>query len=139
MSDFNQITIMGRLTRDPTMSFLPSNVPVVEIDLAVNRRWGSGDQKKESVCYISCRAFGKAAETLNKYMRKGNPLLVSGHLEQDRWEDKDDVKRSKHRIFIREFMFIGQGEKKEAQPIRTPEPQKEPETEYTPDGHEIPF
>lgn len=110
--NFNNITLLGNLTRDPELSYLPSNLPIVEIDLAVNHKWTKDGQKKESVCYISCRAFGKAAETLNKYMKRGMALLVSGRLEQDRWEDKEGNKRNKHRVFIERFTFVGQGEAK---------------------------
>ena len=128
---YNKVILLGNLTRDPALSYLPNNTPVVDFGLAMNHRWGKGHEKKESVCFVDCRCFGANAETLNKYMRKGMPLLVEGRLEQDTWTTNDGQKRSKHRVFVEKFTFLGQGEKK-------PEP-KPPETEYTPDGHEIPF
>ena len=138
MGNFNSITLLGNLTKDPELSYLPSKIPVVEIDLAINHRWGKGQEKKESVCYISCRAFGKAAETLNKYMRRGMPLLISGRLDQDRWEDKDGQKRSKHRVFIEKFTFVGGGEKKAE--VKEPKPLPQPgTTEIVPLDDSIPF
>ena len=59
------------------------------------------------MCFVDCRAFGRRAEVLNQYMRKGNPLLVEGRLELDQWQDKEGQNRSKHRIFIETFSFVG--------------------------------
>ncbi len=115
--NYNRVILLGRLTKDPQLSYLPSNTPVVEIDLAVNHTWTKDGQKKESVCYISCRAYGKQAEVLNQYMRKGRPLLIEGRLEQDTWEAQDGTKRSKHRVFIERFTFVdGQKEEKKPEP-----------------------
>ncbi len=125
MPSYNRIIILGHLTRDPQLSYLPSNVPVVDFGMAMNHRWNSKDgEKKESVCFVDLRCFGASAETINKYMKKGMPLLVEGRLEQDVWEAADGSKRSKHRVFVERFTFIGQGEKKE---------------ELAPDGGQIPF
>ncbi len=99
---------MGNLTRDPQLSYLPSNTPVVEIGLAVNHKWRSQDgQTRESVCFIDCRAYGKQGETINQYMRKGQSMLVEGRLDFDQWEAQDGSKRSKHRVFIEKFTFVG--------------------------------
>ncbi len=110
MASFNKVILMGNLTRDPQLSYLPSQMPVVEIALAVNRNWTSKDgEKKEEVCFVDCKAFGKQAETLNKYMSKGRPLLVEGHLQLSSWEDKEGNKRSKMRVVIDQFQFVGGG------------------------------
>jgi single-strand DNA-binding protein len=108
MASYNKVILMGNLTRDPQMSYLPSQTPVVEFGLAVNRRWrGQDGQQREETCFVDCRSYGKQAETLNQYMRKGNPILVEGRLQFDTWEGKDGVKRSKHRVFVERFSFIG--------------------------------
>lgn len=105
--NFNQVVLLGRLTRDPELTYLPSNTAVAEFGLAVNRKWRSqSGETKEEVSYFDVRAYGKQAETLNQYVGKGKPLLVAGTLKQDRWE-KDGRQHSKVYVVLREFQFIG--------------------------------
>lgn len=108
MASYNKVILMGNLTRDPQLSYLPSQTPVCEIGLAVNRRWRSQDgQQREDVCFIDCRSYGRQAEVLNQYMSKGRPILIEGRLQFDQWETQDGQKRSKHRVFIERFSFVG--------------------------------
>ena len=108
MANFNKVILMGNLTRDPQMSYLPSQTAVVELGLAVNRKWRSQDgQQKEETCFVDCKAFGKQAETLNQYMRKGQPLLIEGRLQLSQWEDKEGNRRSKLRVVVEGFQFVG--------------------------------
>jgi len=107
MANFNKIIIMGNLTRDPQLSYLPSQTPVVEFGLASTRRYkGSDGQMKDDVCFVDCRCYGARAETISKYCQKGRPLLVEGRLQFDQWEAQDGSKRSKHRIFVENFTFV---------------------------------
>ena len=116
MSGFNKCIMLGNLTRDPSLSYLPSNTPVVEFGLAMNNKWtGKDGTKHEDVCFIDCRAFGNQAETINKYCSKGRPLLVEGRLDFDQWETPDGAKRSKHRITVNTFTFIGGGDRQDNQ------------------------
>ena len=108
MANFNKILLIGNLTRDPQLSYLPSQTAVCEFGLAVNRTWNSKDgDKKQDTCFIDCRAFGKPAETLNKYVSKGDPIFIEGRLDFDQWTDKDGGKRSKHRVTVENFQFLG--------------------------------
>ena len=108
MASFNKIIMIGNLTRDPQLSYLPSQTPVVEFGLATNHRYrGADGQMKEDVCFVDCRCYGKRAETISKYCQKGRPLLIEGRLQLDRWEAQDGTKRSKHRIFVENFSFVG--------------------------------
>ena len=108
MSSYNKIIFMGNMTRDPQLSFLPSQTPVVEFGLAANRKWKSKDgQDKEEVTFVDCVAFGTTAETIDKFFSKGKPILVEGRLQFDQWEAQDGSKRSKHKINVREFSFVG--------------------------------
>jgi len=101
MAGYNRIIMLGNLTRDPQLSYLPSKTPVVEFGLAVNRKFKRSDGTDgEEVCFIDCQAFGRQAETISKYCQKGRPLLVEGRLKLDTWEGQDGSKRSKHRIFV---------------------------------------
>ncbi len=108
MANYNKILLMGNLTRDPQLSYLPSNTPVVEFGLAVNRRFRRQDgEQGEETLFIDCRAFGRTAELLNQYTAKGRPLFIEGRLQLDQWEDKQSgQKRSKHRVFVENFQFI---------------------------------
>jgi len=107
MASFNKVIMLGNLTRDPQLTYLPSQTPVVEFGLATNRRFKTGDgQQKDEVCFIDCRAYGRLAETISKYCRKGRPLMIEGRLSFDQWEAQDGTKRSKHRITVENFQFV---------------------------------
>ena len=110
MANFNKVLLMGNLTRDPQLSYLPSQTAVVEFGLAVNRRWKSreGEDKNET-CFIDCRAFGRQAENINKYLSKGRPVLVEGRLTFDSWTAQDGTRRSKHRVTVENFQFLPGG------------------------------
>ena len=108
MANFNKILLMGNLTRDPQLSYLPSQTAVVDFGLAVNRKWRSQDgSMKEDTCFVDCRAFGKSAENLNKFCKKGNPLFVEGRLTFDSWTAQDGSKHSKHRVTVENFQLFG--------------------------------
>ena len=121
MASFNKVIMMGNLTRDPQLSYLPSQTPVVEFGLASNRRWRSkeGDQREET-CFIDCQAFGRMAENISKYCKKGRPLLIEGRLSFNQWETHEGAKRSKHRITIDNFTFVDT--KAEAESSGSPAP-----------------
>ena len=140
MANYNKVILVGNLTRDPQMSYLPSQTPVVEIGLAVNRRWrGQDGQQREETCFVDCRAYGKQAETLNQYMRKGQPILIEGRLQLDTWEGKDGQKRSKHRVVIERFQFLGAPAQHPAPaPSKEPAPQ-ETEAEGRPEPQPDPY
>ena len=108
MANYNRVILAGNLTRDPQLSYLPSNTPVVEFGMAINRRWKSqSGEQREDVTYVDIRAFGRQAETLNQYMNKGKPILVEGQLRFDQWEGKDGQKRSKLYVVVDNFQFLG--------------------------------
>ena len=110
MANLNKIMLIGNLTRDPQLSYLPSQTAVVEFGLAVNRRWtGKDGEKREETCFVDCRAFGRQAENINKYLSKGRALFVEGRLTFDTWTAQDGSKRSKHRVTVENFQFLGGG------------------------------
>ena len=107
MANYNKILLMGNLTRDPQLSYLPSQTAVVEFGLAVNRTWtGKDGTKNDSTCFVDCRAYGRTAENINKYLAKGKPIFIEGSLDFDSWTAQDGTKRSKHRVFVENFQFI---------------------------------
>ena len=110
MSNFNKVLLMGRLTRDPQLTYLPNQTAVVEFGLAVNRKWKSREgEDKDETCFVDCRIFGRRAEVINKYCKKGNPLFIEGRLTFDSWTSQDGTKRSKLRVTVENFEFLGGG------------------------------
>jgi single-strand DNA-binding protein len=110
MANFNKVLLMGRLTRDPQLSYTPNQTAVVDFGLAANRTWkGQDGSQREETCFVDCRMFGRRAEVVNKYCKKGNPLFVEGRLTFDSWEAQDGSKRSKLRVTVENFEFIGGG------------------------------
>src|SRR5688572_19374498 len=109
MANYNKVILVGNLTRDPQMKYLPSQMAVVDFGLAVNHRYKTkSGEDREEVCFIDCSAFGRGAEVINQYCRKGRPLLVEGRLKFDTWEDKQGGgKRSKHTIVVDNFQLLG--------------------------------
>ena len=108
MANMNKVILAGNLTRDPQLSYLPSNTAVCELGMAINRKWKSQTgEMKDDTCFVDLRAYGRPAETLNQYMAKGKPLLVEGRLKFDQWEGKDGQKRSKLYVVVENFQFLG--------------------------------
>src|SRR5437763_12199096 len=109
MASFNKVLLMGNLTRDPQLKYLPSQTAVAEFGLACNRRFKTQTgEDREEVTFVDCTAFGKQAEVINQYCTKGKPLFIEGRLKFDSWEDKQGGgKRSKLTVVIENFQFIG--------------------------------
>lgn len=108
MANFNKVILMGNLTRDPQLRYLPSNTAVCDFGLAVNRRWrGADGEMKEETCFVDVDAFGKPGETINQYMSKGRAILVEGRLRFRQWTTEDGQKRSKLSVVAENFQFVG--------------------------------
>ena len=113
--NYNRVIMAGRLTRDPELSYLPNQTPIVKFSLATSRKYKGGDgQQKEDACFVDCEMFGKRAEVINQYLSKGDPLMIEGRLQFDRWDAQDGSKRSKHKIRVESFEFLG-GSKERAE------------------------
>ena len=107
MASYNKVLLLGNLTRDPQLSYLPSQTAVVDIGLATTRKWSGQDgSQREETCFVDCRAFGRMAENINKYFKKGKPIFIEGRLTYDTWTSQDGTKRSKHRVTIENFQFL---------------------------------
>ena len=109
MASYNRVVLMGNLTRDPQLKFLPSQTQVVEFGLAMNRRFKTATgEDREEVCFVECAAFGRTAEVITQYFTKGKPIFIDGRLKYDSWEDKQGGgKRSKLSVVVENFQFIG--------------------------------
>jgi single-strand DNA-binding protein len=109
MASFNRVIIAGNLTRDPELRYTPKGTAVTRITLAVNRTYtpADGGEKREEVSFVDVDAWGRQAEVISQFMRKGRPLLVEGRLKQDTWEDKNThQKQSKLKVVLGGFTFI---------------------------------
>jgi single-strand DNA-binding protein len=115
MSNFNKIILMGNLTKDLEVRYTPSNIAVGNFSLAVNTTIGKdadGKPKTETL-FVDITVFGKQAETISQYCKKGSPLFVEGRLRLRTWEDKDGNKHSKHEVVLSGFQFLNSNKKEE--------------------------
>ena len=105
-TDFNNVTLIGRLTADPVSKYLPSGSAVVEFSIANN--YYVSTKNATEVNYFDIVAFGKMSETVSKYLTKGKQVAISGTLRQERWQDKDtNAARSKVRIIMQSMQMLG--------------------------------
>lgn len=111
MASYNKVILMGNLTRDPELRVTPKGTPVCQIGLAVNEKFKDKDgNAREEVTFVDVDVFGRQAEVIAKYMSKGRPILVEGRLRLDTWESKEGEKRSKLKVVLDNFQFVGSGQ-----------------------------
>lgn len=105
--NFNKVILMGNLTRDIEVRHLAqSNNTVGSFGLAVNRRFRTADgEQREEVTFVDCDAWGKTAEIMSQYLKKGRPVLIEGRLRLDTWE-KEGQKHSKLKVVVESFQFV---------------------------------
>ena len=109
MANYNKVLLMGNLTRDPQLKYLPSQMAVAEFGLAINRKFktAAGEDREETT-FVDCSAFGRTGEVINQYFQKGKPIFIEGRLKFDSWEDKNGGgKRSKLAVVVERFEFVG--------------------------------
>ena len=109
MASFNKVILMGNLTRDPELRYTPKGTAIAKVGLAVNRVWtNEAGEKKEEVTFVDVDIFGRTAENVGQYMRKGRPMLVEGRLKLDQWDDKQTgQKKSKLGVVAETVQFLG--------------------------------
>ena len=109
MASFNKVILVGNLTRDPELRYTPKGTAIAKIGVAVNRVWTSeSGEKKEEVTFIDVDVFGRTAENVGQYMRKGRPILIEGRLRLDQWDDKQTgQKRSRLGVVAETVQFLG--------------------------------
>ncbi len=124
MASFNKVILVGNLTRDPELRYTPKGLAIAKIGLAVNRVWKSETgETKEEVTFVDVDAFGKQAETIGQYLKKGRPILVEGRLRLDQWDDKQTgQKRSKLGVVLESFKFLDSGRADSAAPASSRAP-----------------
>lgn len=109
MANYNKVILMGNLTRDPEMRYTPKGTAIARLGLAVNRRYTTETgEAREETTFVDIDAFGKQAEVISQYMRKGSAMLMEGRLKLDQWDDKNTGQKvSKLRVVLEGFQFVG--------------------------------
>jgi single-strand DNA-binding protein len=111
MANFNKVILAGNLTRDPELRYTSKGTAIAKIGLAINRSWkNEAGETKEEVTFVDVDAFGRTAEVIGQYLKKGRPILVEGRLRLDQWDDKQTgQKRSRLGVVMENFQFIDGG------------------------------
>lgn len=109
MGFLNKVMLLGNVTRNPEVRFIPGkDLPVAKFGLAVTRKM----KDREETCFIDIVTFGKTAEMCGEYVTKGMPLLIEGRLQFSTWE-QDGQKRSKHEVVAENIQFVQRKDKGE--------------------------
>ena len=108
MANYNRVILMGNLTRDPELRYIPSGSAVANLRLAINRTYKSQNgEQKEEVTYVSVVVWGKQAENCAEYLAKGRAVFVEGRLQSRQWETEDGQKRSVLEVVADRVQFLG--------------------------------
>ena len=109
MPNLNKVMLMGNLTRDPEIKYTPKGMAIANFGIAVNRVWSNeAGEKQEEVTFIDIEMFGRKAEVVGEYFKKGKPIYVEGRLKLDSWDDKTSgQKKSKLKVIGETFEFLG--------------------------------
>lgn len=107
MPNLNKVFLIGHLTRDVELRSTQGGQQLAKFGMAINRKWTQNGEKKESTCFVDCTAWGKSAEVLAQYVKKGNPLFVEGRLEYSTWDDAEGKKRNKLDVVVDNFQLLG--------------------------------
>jgi len=131
MANFNKVLLIGNLTKDPELRYTPQGTAVVNLRLAVNRKYKDKNQEfKDEVCFITVVAWDKQAETCNQYLHKGSPIFVEGRLQSRQWEDNAGQKRNVIEVRAERVQFLGQAPSRQQEPVAQQAVQQdEPSTE----------
>ncbi len=153
MASFNKVILIGNLTRDPELRVTANGNSICKFGLAVNRAYQTRDgERREETTFIDIDSFGKQAEVISKYMRRGRPLMVEGRLKLDQWES-DGQKRSRLGVVLEGFQFLGSrddadsntsgGYEQSSPPPRPTPSEAKPETNFSNDDDtlddDVPF
>jgi single-strand DNA-binding protein len=107
VANFNKVILLGNLTRDIELRHTQSGQALAKFGMAINRKYSVNGEQKESTCFVDLTAWGRQAEVLNQYVKKGSQLFVEGRLEYSTWESQEGGKRSKLEVVVENFQFVG--------------------------------
>jgi single-strand DNA-binding protein len=108
MASHNRVILLGNLTRDPELRYLPSGMAVTDIGLAMNdRRKNATGEWIEETTFVEVTLWGRTAEVASEYLTKGSPVFIEGRLKLDSWEGQDGQKRSKLKVVCERMQLVG--------------------------------
>jgi single-strand DNA-binding protein len=108
MASYNRVILVGNLTRDPEIKYIPSGTPVCEVGLALNERYkNTSGEWVEDVTFVEVTLWARTAEVASEYLSKGSPVLIEGRLKLDTWENKEGQKQSKLRVVCQRMQMLG--------------------------------
>jgi len=109
MPNLNKVMLIGNVTRDPEVKYTPKGTAVAEVGLAISRTFTpEGGEKREETTFVDITFWGRQAEIVGEYAKKGKPIFVEGRLQLDSWEDKTSgQKRNKLRIVGEGLQLLG--------------------------------
>ncbi len=117
MASLNKVLLIGNLTRDPELRYIPSGSAVTSFTLAMNRVYKlQTGEKKEEVSFVRVVVWGRMAEVCNDYLKKGNPVFVEGRLQSRSWDGPDGQKRNALEVIAANVQFLKQGTAREKEP-----------------------
>lgn len=123
-ASLNRVLLIGNLTRDPELRYIPSGQAVTTFTLAVNRTYlANTGEKKEEASFIRVVVWAKRAEVCHEYLRKGSPVFVEGRLQSRSWDAPDGTRRSTIEVVAQNVQFLGRGGKQEPSQ-EVPEPKE---------------
>ena len=110
MANLNKVFLIGNLTRDPELRYIPSGTAVATFTVASNRVYKSAaGEKKEEACFVRVVSWARQAELCGEYLSKGSPVFVEGRLQSRSWETPDGQKRSMIEVVAQNIQFLGRG------------------------------
>lgn len=110
MASLNKVLLIGNLTRDPELRYIPSGSAVTSFTVATNRVYKlQTGEKKEEVSFVRVVVWGRTAEVCNDYLKKGRPVFVEGRLQSRSWDGADGQKKSTLEVIAENVQFLGQG------------------------------
>jgi len=138
MASLNKVFLIGNLTRDPELRYIPSGSAVATFTVAVNRVYVQQGEKKEEVSYVKVVVWAKMAETCGEYLSKGSPVFVEGRIQSRSWETPQGEKRSAVEVIAERVQFLG-GKTKSARQENGPEAEPADTQASAPSGEDAPF
>lgn len=109
MASFNRVILLGNLTKDPELRYLPSGAAIANLRIATNRAYTDrqSGERKEETCFVDVIAWNKQAELCGEYLSKGSPVFIEGRLQYKAWENELGQKRSRHEVVAERIEFLG--------------------------------
>lgn len=135
MASVNKVILIGNLGRDPELRYTPSGTPVANFSMATTERWtdSSSEERKERTEWHRIVVWGKQAEAVGEYLKKGGQVYVEGSLQTREWTDREGEKRKTTEVRAQRVQFLGRPREQEPEPVAAGEP--EPATH----DEDIPF